>query len=109
IREVVQDKRMPPWHADPHYGKFANDRSLSEEEQKTLLTWIDQGCPKGADKDLPPPRTFESTEWRIGKPDAVFDIGQDVEVPAKARGGKGIPYRHYMADTNFKEDMWVQA
>ena len=29
IRESVRLKRMPPWFADPHVGKFANDRSLS--------------------------------------------------------------------------------
>ena len=23
IREVVRTQRMPPWHADPHYGMFA--------------------------------------------------------------------------------------
>src|SRR4051794_29263201 len=28
IQEVVLARRMPPWHADPHVGKFANDRSL---------------------------------------------------------------------------------
>ena len=27
IKEAVADKRMPPWFADPHYGKFANDRT----------------------------------------------------------------------------------
>src|SRR5579862_2280420 len=26
IREVIKQDRMPPWHADPHYGKFSNDR-----------------------------------------------------------------------------------
>ncbi len=29
IEEVLLDRRMPPWHADPHYGKFANDRTLT--------------------------------------------------------------------------------
>src|SRR3979409_2597256 len=42
IRDVVSDRRMPPWHADPRYGKFANDRSLSKEARDTLLSWIDQ-------------------------------------------------------------------
>src|SRR6516162_950099 len=28
IKEAVADKRMPPWFADPHYGKFMNDRRL---------------------------------------------------------------------------------
>ena len=29
IREAVLTKKMPPWFADPHAGKFANDRSLA--------------------------------------------------------------------------------
>ena len=29
IAEVIADNRMPPWHADPRYGHFANDRSLT--------------------------------------------------------------------------------
>src|SRR5206468_1114807 len=55
IREVVQERRMPPWHADPKHGKFENDRSLPREERDALLAWIDGGCPKGDDKDLPAP------------------------------------------------------
>src|SRR5262249_14926721 len=47
IREVVNENRMPPWFADPQYGKFANDCSLSPAEKETLLTWIDNGCPEG--------------------------------------------------------------
>src|SRR6185369_7541639 len=65
IREVVSEKRMPPWHADPKHGKFANDRSLSTQEYNTLLAWIDQGCPRGEDKDLPPARDFPKG-WNIG-------------------------------------------
>src|ERR1700720_3815640 len=26
IKEKVATGVMPPWHADPHYGSFANDR-----------------------------------------------------------------------------------
>src|ERR1700756_463890 len=37
IREAVILKRMPPWYADPHYGKFSNDRSLSQSEIETLV------------------------------------------------------------------------
>src|SRR5262249_16682892 len=44
IREVVEERRMPPWHADPKHGKFANDRSLTQAERDTLLSWIKQGC-----------------------------------------------------------------
>src|SRR4029453_6524836 len=54
IHEVVLEQRMPPWHADPRFGKFTHDRRLSPEEMGTLLAWVEQGCPKGDDKDLPP-------------------------------------------------------
>ena len=27
IREAVLTRQMPPWKADPHYGKWANDFS----------------------------------------------------------------------------------
>ena len=31
IKESVLLRKMPPWFADPHYGKFANDRSLTKD------------------------------------------------------------------------------
>jgi peroxiredoxin/mono/diheme cytochrome c family protein len=107
IRETVGDGRMPPWYADPRYGKFANDRRLSGEDKKTLLAWIDQGCAKGEDKDLPPPKAWHEGWW-IGKPDAVITMQEDFTVPADAGKG-GIPYKYFTAPTNFTEDKWVMA
>jgi len=107
IKEVVAEKRMPPWHADPQHGKFSNDRRLSAEERNTLLGWIDGGMVKGDDADLPPKRTF-AEGWRIGKPDAVFQMGEDYVVPPKSEK-KAVRYQYFSVPTNFKEDMWVQA
>lgn len=84
-REVVQEGRMPPWHADRKIGHFANDRRLSKEDRDTLLAWIKQDCPKGDPRELPPPRRFPK-EWSIGKPDVVLSMSQKFNVPAK--GGK---------------------
>src|SRR5438876_9825 len=50
IREVLADKRMPPWHADPRYGHFSNDRRLPKEELDTLLGWLDNGMELGDKK-----------------------------------------------------------
>ena len=107
IKEVVADRRMPPWHADPKYGKFFNDRSLSRADREMLLAWIDQGCPKGDEKDLPPPRKFVDG-WRIGQPDAVVTMTKEFMVPAQAPK-KGIPYKYVVVPTNFDEDKWIQA
>lgn len=107
IHEVVSDNRMPPWGADPAHGKFANDRRLSKEDKERLLAWVDQGCARGDEKDMPPARTF-TEGWSIGKPDVVFTMPTAYTVPAQA-GKNGIRYQKFRVDTNFTEDRWIQA
>src|SRR5439155_9140068 len=82
IREVVSEKRMPPWYADPRHGKFANDRRLSDRDRDNLLAWIDKGMARGDDKDLPPPRVF-TDKWKIGEPDVVIKMPKEFDVPAQ--------------------------
>ena len=64
MKEAVLLKKMPPWYADPHYGKFSNDRSLSQAEIATLVAWADGGAPEGDPRDLPPARAY-SEGWSI--------------------------------------------
>jgi mono/diheme cytochrome c family protein len=104
IREAVSDKRMPPWFADPHYGKFANDRRLKADDLKALLAWIDSGKEFGDKKDLPAERSY-ADGWVIGKPDVVFKLPYEQTIPASGT----VPYRFFVTPTNFKEDVWVQA
>lgn len=106
IREAVSDRRMPPWHADPNHGKFHNDRSLSTEDRKALLSWIEQGTPRGDNRDLPAPRTFPEG-WTIGKPDIVFSMPRKFDVPAQTPKN-GIDYQHFTVPTSFTEDKWVE-
>ena len=107
IGEVVREQRMPPWHADPKIGHFANDRRLSAEERKTLLGWIDAGCPKGDNKDLPAAKKF-ADGWTIGQPDVVFTFKDPITIPAKSVKGV-LPYKWVVIETDFAEDKWVQA
>lgn len=103
IKEVVTQRRMPPWHADSRYGRFANDRRLSEAEIETLAAWVDAGKPKGDDVDLPPPRAFVSG-WRHGQPDMIFTMPEEFEVPAEG----SLPYQKWTIDPGFTEDKWVR-
>src|SRR5436853_3895918 len=73
IKEAVVQRKMPPWFADPHYGKFVNDASLSQRDVDTLAAWVDAGAPLGDAKDLPAPRQFVAG-WSIPKPDVVFQL-----------------------------------
>jgi hypothetical protein len=104
IREVVTEKRMPPWHADPHFGTWSNDRRLTKPEMDTLIGWLDTGMQQGDDRDLPPARTY-ADGWVIGKPDVIFELPAEQKVPASGV----INYQYFVTPTNFKEDVWVQA
>ncbi len=75
IDEVVRQGRMPPWHADPKFGHFANDIRLSVDEKKTIADWIAAGTPEGDPRDAPTAPTF-AAGWRIPKPDVVLHDSQ---------------------------------
>lgn len=107
IAEVVRQKRMPPWHANPEFGHFGNDRTLSEDDRNTILAWVDNGCPEGNPSDLPEPRVF-TTGWQLSKePDAVFAMSETpFDIPADA-GEKGVKYQNFTIDPHFEEDKWV--
>src|SRR5438045_603616 len=41
IKEKVVTREMPPWHADPHFGKFQNEARLSQTEIDAIVAWVD--------------------------------------------------------------------
>jgi peroxiredoxin len=103
MREVVTQRRMPPWQADGRFGKFDNDRALTDAEIDAIRRWVDAGKPAGDPKDLPPPRNWHDG-WTIGKPDLILSMPEEVEVPAQGV----MPYKYFRVKTGFTEDVWVQ-
>jgi hypothetical protein len=103
IREAVLLRRMPPWYADPHYGKFSNDRSLSKAEIETLVTWANNGAPEGDRSQTPKPARF-TDGWNIGTPDLVLEMPEEYQVAANGT----IKYEYFTIPTKFTEDKWVQ-
>lgn len=104
IREVVAERRMPPWLADPHYGEFSNDRRLSQKEIDTIVGWVDSGAKEGDAKDLPAAPSFADVGWKFGKPDVVLSMTVEASVPSDGV----VAYRHFVVPTNFTEDKYVQ-
>ncbi|MCA9069539.1 MAG: hypothetical protein KDA84_11475, partial [Planctomycetaceae bacterium] len=104
IAEVIEDNRMPPWHANPKYGHFANDRHLSDEEKQLVYQWVADGTPEGDPKDLPKPRTFP-TGWQLPqKPDLVINMrDESFQVPAEGT----VRYQYFRVDPGFTEDKWI--
>ena len=103
MKEAVLLKKMPPWFADPHYGRFSNDRSMAQKDVDTLVAWADAGAPQGDPKDMPPPLTFVEG-WSIPKPDVVFEFPQAFQIPASGV----LEYQKVIIPTGFTEDKWVQ-
>ena len=104
MREVLVTRRMPPWQADPHVGKFGNDFSLSPEKTRTLVQWIDAGAPRGTGEDPLVGYQPELPEWKLGKPDYV------VNIPEQSVAAEGVfDYRYVTVDAPNTEDVWLRA
>jgi hypothetical protein len=103
IREKVANRDMPPWHADPKYGEWRNDRRISQEAINTILAWVNNGAKEGDPKDLPPMPEY-TPGWRIGKPDQTFSAPEQ-SVPADGV----VDYQYLSVPTNFKEDRWITS
>jgi hypothetical protein len=114
IHETLLDRRMPPWHADPHYGKFANDRSLTAVQAQTLTRWIEAGSPRGDGDDplaaanaSPNPEQDDAPahiSWTLGQPDFIVRIPEQ-QIPATGT----VDYRYIDSDFKAPQDMWLRA
>ncbi len=104
IADAVEGGRMPPWHADPAFGKFTNDARLSAAEKQLIAEWAEGGSPEGDPVDLPPPPSYPEG-WRIDRPDLVVAMAEASKVPAEGV----VDYRTFEVDPGFTKDMWVRA
>lgn len=105
IKQAVSARSMPPWFADPQYGHFANDTSLSAEEIATVVRWVDQGAPEGNPADLPAPKVFDHAGWKLKEPDIILQYPEPYLV------GKEIDdeYRCYVMPLGSEDDVWLKA
>ena len=103
IKEKVVSRQMPPWHADPHVGRWSNDPRLTQAQVDTISAWVDGGAIEGNPKDLPPAPQFVEG-WGIGKPDVIIQMPEEYTVEASGPD----EYQYFDAPTNFKEDKYVQ-
>jgi hypothetical protein len=104
IRESVRTKKMPPWFADPRFGHFSDDLSLTPQQIDTLAAWAEAGAPAGDPHDAPPPRHW-TTAWNIDQPDRIVQMPTVVPIPAHG----DVEYTYEVVSTGFKKDMWVQS
>ena len=104
IREVIRTNRMPPWSADPAYGDFVDDQSLSAEQRRSIVKWIESGAQRGKGPDILTDVRVNAPEWQLGEPDLVVDL-PPFDVPASGV----VEYQYPTVDTALRRDLWVRA
>lgn len=104
IREVLRTDRMPPWQADPHVGTFQDDKSLSTDQIKTLVHWIEAGAPRGEGADPLAAVEHVAQEWPLGKPDMILDL-PTFDIPATGI----VDYQRPYVINPLTEGRWLKA
>ena len=86
-------------------GEFSNDPSMTDQEIKTIVDWIDAGTPAGSGRDLPAMPSFPPL-WKMGggNPDVVFNVPPSRSMPAD------FPrfVQEFKVPTNFLEDKDIE-
>jgi len=106
IVEVVEQGRMPPWHADPEYGLFKNARQMPPEALSKIREWISAGMPYGNSDQLPEKPNYLDG-WRLPKePDLVVLMR---EKPYAVAANGFVDYQYFVIDPGLDEDKWISS
>jgi len=110
IAKQVEARTMPPWHASEEFtGVFANERSITEDEIETLVTWAKTGTRRGNPDDAPPAVTFSDSDgWGIGEPDLVVEFPEPYLVADNVED-EYATIMVELTDEQLPEDRWIQA
>ncbi|MBM3955914.1 MAG: redoxin domain-containing protein [Planctomycetes bacterium] len=104
--EVMEQGRMPPWHADPAHGEFRNARVLPPGTIDLFKRWIAAGHPEGDLAAIPPPPEFASG-WRLPRrPD--IDVAM-APAPFAVPASGTVEYQYFVADPQLDEETWISA
>ncbi|MFN2445087.1 MAG: cytochrome c [Vicinamibacterales bacterium] len=112
IRDRVASRQMPPWHLDKGVGiqHFKNDRSLTDAELNTILTWVSNGAPKGEMTDMPSPVKWPADDvWNFaeqfgGPPDLILK-----SPPYTQKSTAQDAWYKPVVPTGLTEARWVRA
>jgi hypothetical protein len=104
IVHVIRKGLMPPWKAVHGFGRFKDERRLTDGEIRLIETWATTGKPKGDAANLPPRPTFVSG-WRLGEPDLIVKMPKPFPIAAS---GNDV-YRHFVIPMGTREDRLVAA
>lgn len=104
IATVTTRRYMPPWKPEAGYGHFQDERRLADREIELIQQWAEAGAPEGDPARKPTPPEFPS-DWRAGRPDAVFSMAEPFPVPAD---GPDV-FQCFVLPLNFDADRYIKT
>ncbi|MBA4031098.1 MAG: hypothetical protein C0478_09450 [Planctomyces sp.] len=117
MRQVMDNRSMPPWQPSDRGLAFQGARRMSPAELDLFSRWVDVGLPpgKGADLDEDGVGTIHLAAHSsavhhpnsigLGEPDQVLEMPTAFEVPAE---GEDI-YLYVPIPTGWTSDRWIKA
>ncbi|MEM6841646.1 MAG: hypothetical protein AAF632_05435 [Bacteroidota bacterium] len=105
IKKVTQSRYMPPWHADPEFSHFLNERRLTQQEIDLIALWVDQGAQEGKKRHRPKLPTYESGSHLSAKPDLILTMNAPFPIPDTGTE----EFRFFNIPTELPEDKWIKA
>ena len=104
IARAVENRDMPPWDADPGFGPWANDISLSDDEIAAITRWAASGARRGDGDEPVYEQPAEQAEWAFGEPDWIYEFDAfDVAADGPDK------FVVLPIETGFEEDRWIRA
>jgi hypothetical protein len=103
IRNVTQDKAMPPPFSIPLVGRVTNDPSLTPAQISALATWANLNSPRGDSHDAPA-LPHDSAPWSIPKPDLIVKMTQPAAIPAMGK----LDYVYEIVPAGLPAGRWIQ-
>ncbi len=105
-KETILTDRMPPFSADPLYGTYLNDSSLSPEEKRALVKWIDEGAPRDGKEDPLTVYHFKPKAMSfIDQYQKVYSVSMDKDLQIRPEGT--IEYIYTQLGGAAPRDMWI--
>jgi mono/diheme cytochrome c family protein len=104
IATVTERRYMPPWKPEPGYGKFANERRLTEAQIALIRDWAENGTPEGDPADKPTLPAF-ADGWQAGKPDQILTMPSTYELAADGPD----QYRCFLLPLNLDHEVYVSG
>ena len=104
IATVTERRYMPPWKPEPGYGRFADERRLTDAQIALIKEWATNGAPEGNPADKPELPAF-ADGWQGGKPDRIFTLPSRFALAADGPD----QFRCFVMPLNLDHEAFVSA